>query len=201
MLFCGCYYSSAWKGIPVSQALVWLSKWWRTCVQNRQGRQQREERMGTKEAGPARSGERRQQVPGAKRNEAEMKTHELEGEMGFGANSSWRLNMASENWAKYSNELAQLLLQLFCLCLPSPGSFLPFPFQRLCGPGKRWWAMGESGGWGMEGNHKPWEVKSFRSNHFEGRKMALQSPKFPPPPPSCPPFKGGWGSPAACIKY
>lgn len=60
-----------------------------------------EERMGTGEVGPARRGEVRQREPGAKRNEAEMKSHE--GEMGFGANSSQRLNTASENCAKYSD--------------------------------------------------------------------------------------------------
>lgn len=63
----------------------------------------REERMGTGEVGPARRGEVRQREPGAERNEAEMKSREPEGEMGFGANSSQRLNTASENCAKYSD--------------------------------------------------------------------------------------------------
>ena len=64
---------------------------------------EREERMGTSEVGPARRGETKQQELGAKRNEAEMKSREPEGEMGFGAKSSERLNMASENCAKYSD--------------------------------------------------------------------------------------------------
>lgn len=53
--------------------------------------------MGTGEVGPVRRGDVRQQEPGAKRNEAEMKGHEPEGDMGFGANSSERLNMTGEN--------------------------------------------------------------------------------------------------------
>lgn len=69
----------------------------------RAGSGETEERMGTGEVGPARRGETRQQEPGAKRNEAEMKTRELEGETGFGANSSEKPNMTSENCAKYSD--------------------------------------------------------------------------------------------------
>lgn len=69
----------------------------------RAGSGEGEERMGTGEVGPARRGETRQQEPGAERNEAEMKSHEPEGETGFGAISSERLNMASENCAKYSD--------------------------------------------------------------------------------------------------
>jgi len=91
-------------GTPVCQAFCGsLSDGELVSKTGRASSRERQEGMGTGEAGPARREETRQQESGAKRNEAEMKSREPEGEMGFGANSSERPNVASANCAKLSD--------------------------------------------------------------------------------------------------
>lgn len=80
------------------------------------------------------------------------------------------------------------------------GLLLAFPFPKAMWPREE--VMGHGGEQGMRNGGKS---EALRGEKLQvqplRRKMALQSPKFSPPLPSCPPLKGGWGSPAACIKY
>lgn len=146
------------KRDPSVPGSVWLSELQGVHVQNRQDKQQGEGGgNGTREVGPARRGEARQQELGAKRNEAKMKSHEQEREMSFGENSNEWLNMASKN-CKILWHLSPLLLQLFCLFLPLPGFFLPFSFQ-----GRGWWEWG-----------RIWWEEHGKSTHRDTKCISLQ---------------------------